>query len=51
MINGSEDMERLYEMYLVDCENKGLKPTMHDFTVWLSEEGYDDERISTVRRR
>lgn len=32
--------ERLYELYVINCERNGLTPTLKDYTVWL-EENYE----------
>jgi len=33
----ADDMQRLYELYLVDCEASKLTPSVRDFTIWLQE--------------
>lgn len=32
---------RLWELYRMDCNNKGLKPSVKDFLLWIDEEGYE----------
>lgn len=40
------EIQRLWELYLVDCGNKDIKPGLSDYVVWLSEEGYVYEEDS-----
>lgn len=40
---GADEMHRLYEMYMNYCENHDFEPSVRDWVIWLSEEGYIDE--------
>lgn len=32
--------ERLWELYVMDCDNRGLKASIKDYLIWL-EENYE----------
>lgn len=35
--------ERLYEMYVQECRTTATKPSLSDYSVWLSEQDLDEE--------
>lgn len=35
--------ENLWQLYLNDCQMKGLHPSVRDFQIWKQEEDYDSE--------
>lgn len=34
----AEDEQKLWELYVVDCEAKGLHPNVRDYVIWKAEE-------------
>jgi hypothetical protein len=41
VIDNIEDLQRLYDMYIIDCLNKSIKRSIKDFILWLEEEEYE----------
>ncbi len=35
--------EGLWDLYINDCRNKGLRPNIKDFLIWKDEEGYEED--------
>ena len=42
-VSNPEDLQRLYDMYILDCLNRGINRSIKDFILWMEEEGYIDE--------
>lgn len=38
-----EDLQRLWELYVVSCQGLGVEPSVRDFMVWWGEEYAFDE--------
>jgi hypothetical protein len=35
-----EEIERLFELYVQECEQRGVKADLSQFTVWLEDNDY-----------
>jgi hypothetical protein len=36
-----DEDQGLWQLYLVDCANHGMEPSIKDYLIWKEEEGYD----------
>lgn len=39
----SDDLDKLYQLYIIDCERSKVEPKLDEFNVWLVENGYLDD--------
>lgn len=42
LVDTEDSEQRMYDLYIIDCMNKGLTPTIRDFVVWKQEEYPED---------
>lgn len=40
--------ERLYELYISECSHRGVTPSIHEYLIWLDENGYEKEEVDLV---